>query len=687
MRGSCQEKAERLHSLACHQRVHSWMQQSGAKSASSPDGDSGQGHGSLSQCPTSPSHQPITPSSPDSSSSIWYDLPPSISQRNSFSSDAPFSTTTQGALTCAENSHRPIVPFQPEEAPRAVATDDPEATARAGRLAKLQERLNDWDRRLADLRLAIGADKDAPANPGRALPGEPADTGRPASRFVAAHGAASTAARGTEVSDRTLKSAHENGSRPGVEEHSNLLNSRTEFPARSGHTWPYVAQRQEEHASLGQVDQSPVTSKPASRFVAAHGAASTAARGTEVSDRTLKSTHENGRRPGAEEHSNLLNSRTEFPARSGHTWPYVAQRQEEHAPLGQVDQSPVTSRPAVAPSSSYILPGQPSATLNQRSAHGISPHPGSTGDAPHRMTRFEAPGLVQSWTVHSLRSQKVSAVRPEGCRALSSGNDTRHSLCSIENQMAIDARKGKGNLKPISPSLVCAAGRSLLFSADVSPSGSCSSLSTLGLSPCLTSSDDTATVRSKSTPFKPVLDITMLNAQATSAYSNIHRQIVDEICSPRCANTEEGDGDEVAYDDVFDFVEMSKDSQQQDREKSSERTEAIEPAAVSTNTSLATGFRKVPVSSNMPHARNNVSVGASHTPDVACIIASKPARAVRFQEDPTPKIVLNSSAGLYADASYTLRVNGKMDPSSRAPAPVKSLWSPEGSIFNRHNAG
>ena len=604
MRGSCQEKAERLHSLACHQRVHSWMQQSGAKSASSPDGDSGQGHGSLSQCPTSPSHQPITPSSPDSSSSIWYDLPPSISQRNSFSSDAPFSTTTQGALTCAENSHRPIVPFQPEEAPRAVATDDPEATARAGRLAKLQERLNDWDRRLADLRLAIGADKDAPANPGRALPGEPADTGRPASRFVAAHGAASTAARGTEVSDRTLKSAHENGSRPGVEEHSNLLNSRTEFPARSGHTWPYVAQRQ-----------------------------------------------------------------------------------EEHAPLGQVDQSPVTSRPAVAPSSSYILPGQPSATLNQRSAHGISPHPGSTGDAPHRMTRFEAPGLVQSWTVHSLRSQKVSAVRPEGCRALSSGNDTRHSLCSIENQMAIDARKGKGNLKPISPSLVCAAGRSLLFSADVSPSGSCSSLSTLGLSPCLTSSDDTATVRSKSTPFKPVLDITMLNAQATSAYSNIHRQIVDEICSPRCANTEEGDGDEVAYDDVFDFVEMSKDSQQQDREKSSERTEAIEPAAVSTNTSLATGFRKVPVSSNMPHARNNLSVGASHTPDVACIIASKPARAVRFQEDPTPKIVLNSSAGLYADASYTLRVNGKMDPSSRAPAPVKSLWSPEGSIFNRHNAG
>ena len=580
------------------------MQQSGAKSASSPDGDSGQGHGSLSQCPTSPSHQPITPSSPDSSSSIWYDLPPSISQRNSFSSDAPFSTTTQGALTCAENSHRPIVPFQPEEAPRAVATDDPEATARAGRLAKLQERLNDWDRRLADLRLAIGADKDAPANPGRALPGEPADTGRPASRFVAAHGAASTAARGTEVSDRTLKS-----------------------------------------------------------------------------------THENGRRPGAEEHSNLLNSRTEFPARSGHTWPYVAQRQEEHAPLGQVDQSPVTSRPAVAPSSSYILPGQPSATLNQRSAHGISPHPGSTGDAPHRMTRFEAPGLVQSWTVHSLRSQKVSAVRPEGCRALSSGNDTRHSLCSIENQMAIDARKGKGNLKPISPSLVCAAGRSLLFSADVSPSGSCSSLSTLGLSPCLTSSDDTATVRSKSTPFKPVLDITMLNAQATSAYSNIHRQIVDEICSPRCANTEEGDGDEVAYDDVFDFVEMSKDSQQQDREKSSERTEAIEPAAVSTNTSLATGFRKVPVSSNMPHARNNLSVGASHTPDVACIIASKPARAVRFQEDPTPKIVLNSSAGLYADASYTLRVNGKMDPSSRAPAPVKSLWSPEGSIFNRHNAG
>ena len=118
MRGSCQEKAERLHSLACHQRVCSWMQQSGARNPSSPDGHSGQGHGSLSQNPASP---PISPSSPDScSSSCWFDLPTSICRRNSFSSDAPLSPTTQGALTCVKKSHRPIESAKSEEAPCAT---------------------------------------------------------------------------------------------------------------------------------------------------------------------------------------------------------------------------------------------------------------------------------------------------------------------------------------------------------------------------------------------------------------------------------------------------------------------------------------------------------------------------------------------------------------------------------------
>ena len=464
---------------------------------------------------------------------------------------------------------------------------------------------------------------------------------------------------------------------------------------------------------------------------------------------------------------------------AGNMWPCVAQRREDHAPLRQLDQSPVTLNPAVVPSSSCRAPLRHSANLTQHSAHN-SPRVGDSVTL-HRVTRPDTPRLVQSWTAHSLGSQQVSATRPEGFQALSSGNERGHNLCSIQNETAINAKKGKGNSRPISPALVCAAGRSLLFPADVSPSTSCSSLST-----CLTS-DDSATMTSKNTPYKPSSDVMMLNAQATSAYSNIHRQIVDEICSPRPSfcptgpvNTQGSNSDAVVaqqdevwrcekagswtasrtqrnstdnlertlamfqletppeidngihslvvglqaddqtssvsgdtswthddgviYDDVFDWVEKSMDNQQHDRETSSPRIGAKEPAAVRTNAStLATVFQEDPVPSNMSRARNNVGVCTSHTSDAwpancefaaGCSKAApgKPARPTaipvkamdrsandspRRANDPSrpaPLTAAPQAAGLICR-----HPSPNANRSSQEPAPAKSLLSPEGS--------